>query len=412
MGMCPEAWSAQSNSLVEVQKKGEKLESLVKDLLGWEGGRVVYEPSWGYSVQVDCAYPSTKEPQAIASVTYTSPDKPGHSNENKLHLKVGELTLLKRAFPEVRMILILGGDRSAWLPYVLEAFIHFFDEVVFLWEPKGFDRLKEIAKNPLAVSLNNQELWGSIREEYDEVELCPKSSKPPCSLVRYGILDVLKEQPIVHNPSLIENEVARLCMERSYEQNGAEWANYLQGNWHNIEMSRNYFNPSEAVVEISLRLASLSFQGGIARDVPVRSLLHSLGMPHTRVSEDFVLYSKLLKLPVYIQCKASGGGRGQHGKNIQNRTKEQINRSIIYRCSNVDGKIVWGEKQFHWISVLDGDWGVSQREPLKYVHMLQLVGYDKIICVGELLESDMSVKKSGNLLVDYLTNTLQCRVDK
>jgi hypothetical protein len=219
------------------------------------------------------------------------------------------------------------------------------------------------------------------------------------------------QKPIVYNPTLITNEIARLCMRRSYDLEGAEWQSYLKENWGSIEMSRNYFNPVEATVELSLTLANLAFDGGIARDIAVPSLLHDLGMPETKVSEDFVLHSDALDQPVYIQCKASGGGRTQHGKNIQNRTKEQTTRSILYTCSSSDRTtLVWNPKKFHWISVLDGDWGVTRAESLKYIHMLELAGYDKIIPAGSLLTKDLQVLRDGNPLTQYLTQTLQCRM--
>lgn len=403
------AWEAQSRSLIEVQKQGGDLEKLVGKILNWPSGKVCYEPKFGYKIQVDCAYPSIQLPAAIASVTYTSPDKPGHSNENKLHLKVGELALLKRAYKNLRMILVIGGVKSSWLPYVLNAFEHFYDEVIYLWQIEGVKRLKAIAKKPESLQIKNANLWDSLRNEWNSLQLADLSTVPPCGLIRYAILDKLKNQkPIVHNPSLISNEIARLCMQRSYSANGAEWTSYLHDHWHNIEMSRNYFNPVEAAVEISLQHAHFYFEGGVSRDVEVRSLLHDLGMTATRVSEDFVLFSELLKCPVYIQCKASGGGREQHGKNIQNRAKEQITRSIIYRCRSTNGKIEWGPKKYHWISILDGDWGVTTREPLKYVHMLQLAGYDKLLCASDLLTDELNVKRENNPLITYL-NQLKCR---
>src|SRR5690606_28847384 len=99
-----------------------------------------------------------------------------------------------------------------------------------------------------------------------------------------------------------------------------------------MEMARSYFNPVEAVTELVLTKSGLSFEGGVARDVQVPSLLHDFGMTTTKMSEDFLLFSEALQMEVRIQCKTSGGGRKQHGKNIQNRAKEQIARSIFYRC--------------------------------------------------------------------------------
>ena len=73
-------------------------------------------------------------------------------------------------------------------------------------------------------------------------------------------------------------------------------------------MSRSYFNPVEAATEISLNHGAFEYQGGLARDVEVGSFLHQLGMERTKLSEDFILHSEALGKPVYIQCKASGGG--------------------------------------------------------------------------------------------------------
>ena len=199
-------------------------------------------------------------------------------------------------------------------------------------------------------------------------------------------------------------------MERSRDSGGAEWDNYLKARWNNIEMSRNYFNPSEAAVDIALTEARLQFDGGIARDVPVASLLHDLGMTGTRLSEDFVLHSRHLDMPVYVQCKASGGGRTQHGKNIQNRTKEQITRGLLYSCrSTKSEQIDWRDKEFHWVGVLDGDWGCNHRQPLKYIHMLELAGYDKLIGAGELITTTGEVRRQDNPLITYLRDELDCR---
>ena len=410
--MVDQAWTKQARSLIRVQQEGPSLEKAVRKTLGWKGGRVTYDEQYGYQLQVDAAYPSTDAPRTIVSVTYTKPDKPGHSNENKLQLKVGELALLKHTRPELRLVLAIGGTGAAWLPYVLKAFEILYDEVVYLWTLDGANRLAYIADNPSDVPLRHTDFWESLRGAWRSRQTTPEGTEPPCGLVRYRIADILRNQTrIVHDPSLIENEVARLCLQRSKDSGGAEWRSYLQGRWQSIEMSRNYFNPVEAVVEILLTTAGLEFEGGVGRDVPVRSLLHYLGMSATSVNEDFILYSRTLQQPVYVQCKASGGGRKQHGKNIQNRGKEQITRGIIYQCkANSDGDILWHEQDFHWISVLDGDWGVTKRQPLKYIRMLELAGYSKIFCANDLLTANGEVKREDNPLTHYLTDVLQCRL--
>lgn len=409
--MAARAWQKQSDSLIKVQKRGTNLEGMIRSLLGWSGGRVVYDGARGYDLQVDAVFPSAESPQVVVSTTYTDPDTRGHSNENKLQLKVGELTLLKGAYPDLKVVLAIGGDGNAWLAYVLKAFRFFFDEVLFLWEKEDLGRLKIIGSSPSSVSEKHRNFWRTLHHDRTSRTLATQGTPPPRCSVRYTIMDALKAQvPVVHNPSLIQNPVARLCMRRSFDLGGAEWDNYVKQQWQRIEMSRNYFNPVEAAVELSLTGAHLDFDGGIARDVPVPSLLHDLGLTETQVSEDFVLHSQKLRQPVYIQCKASGGGRKQHGKNIQNRAKEQTTRSIFYTCSSPDGaRLVWKSKRFHWIAVLDGDWGVTRREPLKYIHMLQLAGYDKLLCAKDLLTPDLRVRTEDNPLSRYLVDVLDCK---
>ena len=168
-----EAWYNQSESLIRVQETGPKLESSVRDILGWKVGRIMYDIKRRYSVQVDAVYPSPKAPETFVSITHTSPDKPGHSNENKLHLKVGELVLLKNAYPQIRAVLAIGGTAESWLPYVLKAFNIFYDEVLFLWTAEGQKRLREIAETPLSVELTNELLWQGFRKSHSTVQLSP-----------------------------------------------------------------------------------------------------------------------------------------------------------------------------------------------------------------------------------------------
>ena len=235
-------------------------------------------------------------------------------------------------------------------------------------------------------------------------------SEIPTGLVRYAVLDQMKSDAGHSNPQNLANEIARFCMQASYENSGTEWGHYRRENWNAIEMSRSYFNPVEALVEISLQSGDFHYQGGVAKDVEVNSFLHQLGMVNTKMSEDFILYSDKLNRPVYIQCKASGGGRTQHGKNIQNRTKEQVARGILY-TSVLDerGSLTFKAPDFHWIGVVDGNWNVTQSEPAKYMHMLQMAGYGEIIAASELVDIDLNVKKElNNPLVRYLEQ-LQCR---
>ena len=66
------AWEKQSESLKEVQQKGGNLEKVVKEILQWESGRVVYDHNHAYELQVDSVFPSKTAPEVFASVTYTA----------------------------------------------------------------------------------------------------------------------------------------------------------------------------------------------------------------------------------------------------------------------------------------------------------------------------------------------------
>jgi hypothetical protein len=404
------AWQKQSKTLIEVQRYGSNLEREVRNILDWDAGRITYDKVNGYKIQVDCAWPSLNEPSVIASVTYSDPDTPGHSNENKLQLKLGELVLLKNCYPDLKAVLVLGGTREAWLPYVLEAFKYFYDQVIFLWEDAGVEQLGEIKGNPSSVDPKHLDFWASLRSTWSVRQGNLSTGNIPSGLVRYQILDALRAEPGCKSPTEIKNQIARYCMEASQASGGTEWNHYRRENWGAIEMSRSYFNPQEAIVELSLIQGDFKYEGGVARDIEVPSLLHDLGMNNTKLSEDFTLYSESLKKPVYIQCKASGGGRTQHGKNIQNRTKEQVARGILYSAKLDDqGMLKFNDSSYHWISVLDGNWGVNKGEQYKYLHMLELAGYNKYFGASTLIDNQMTVlPRESNPLISYL-NEIKCR---
>lgn len=404
------AWQNQSKTLVEVQRYGSNLEREVRNILDWDAGRITYDKTNGYKIQVDCAWPSLTSPNVIASVTYSDPDTPGHSNENKLQLKLGELVLLKNCYPELKAVLVLGGTKEAWLPYVLKAFEYFYDQVIFLWEDAGVDQLGKIKLDPNSVTPKHVDFWNSLRQTWHERQQKLTQGDIPSGLVRYQVLDALKEEAGCATPAEITNQIARYCMQASLASGGTEWNHYRRKNWGAIEMSRSYFNPQEAIVELSLINGDFAYEGGVARDIEVPSLLHELGMNNTKLSEDFTLYSDLLQRPVYIQCKASGGGRAQHGKNIQNRTKEQVARGILYSAKlDAQGSLRFNDAGFHWISILDGNWGVNQSEQYKYLHMLELAGYKKYFGANSLITSNMEILQGDdNPLIKYL-NDIKCR---
>ena len=404
-----EAWESQSKRLIEVQKKGGTLEKYIRDFLEWKNGRVIYDPLHDYDIQVDNLFPSVENPEVIASVTYTEPDTKGHSNENKLQLKVGELALIKHRFPNCKVILIIGGSKESWLPYVLKAFELFFDEVVHISSEEGFKRLQKIKKKPTSVTTKHSKYWASVSKEWNEIQYKGDNFNIPNGLLRYKVIDKIKAlKPPVGHPDLVNSRVAALCLNRSRRKKGKEWKHFTESKWSALEQSRSYFNPLEAVVELTLSEHGYKFQGGIAMDVAVPSFLHELGMKNTLLSEDFVLFSQKEKKYVYIQCKSSGGGRTQHGKNIQNRGKEQITRGLLYRSTLKKAEFTLKSKNFIWISVLDGNWNLPRKSPLKYIHMLQHAGYDYFIGSEALVDQELNPLKDDANPLNKLLNELEC----
>jgi len=132
----------------------------------------------------------------------------------------------------------------------------------------------------------------------------------------------------------------------------------------------------------------------------------------TKLSEDFVTFSKDLNMPVYIQCKASRGGITQHGKAVMNRSKEQVTRSIFYRCNKdkKNDKIISGKKKFVWISIIDGDWLKPKKDCLKYLQILQIAGYDRIFPSESIVLGDDLLPNNNCDFIRYL-NQINCVKD-
>jgi hypothetical protein len=420
------AYAKQSNSLKFVQKFGPDLENAVKQSLGWSKGRLIYfnNPNLKlqYDVETDCCWPNLIEPQTFVSVTYCRPDKPGHSNENKLQLKLGELLLLKARYPKIRAILVVGGNRETWLPYVLRAFNFFFDRTVFAWQEDFQTAIEEIKANPTSIILKHREVWQQLSQEWNKVTLY--SGKPINTSLRKSLWLFMKKIGCQGElPSSISNEIFRHCMISAFDKhkstrgrNGKEWYSYAHNNWDQLWESRSFFNPGEAAIELSLKKEGYAYLGGLAKDVDVPSLIHHLGgsdVDRTKVSEDYILYSNRYNKPVFIQSKSTGGGFEGHGKNIQNRTKEQLARSLFYRgLIDNKGNIKIRPKDYIWIGVLDGNWGVTQVTPLKYIHMLQWAGYDYLIAADSLTDKNLNLQSAKNNPLIKIISELECVKNK
>ena len=82
---------------------------------------------------------------------------------------------------------------------------------------------------------------------------------------------------------------------------------------------------------------------------------------------------------------------------------------MFYRGYIEDGRLKIRDKDYIWISVLDGNWGVTKKTPLKYQHMLQWAGYDFLIAADSLVDDDLVVTED-NSLVNILSD-LECVKD-
>ena len=414
------AYFNQSVSLSKVQEIGPALEKMVKEKFNWASGRMIYyeDPvnNIAYDIQVDACYPSVDNPQAFASVTYCNPDTPGHSNENKLQLKLGELMLFKAKYPKIRAILVIGGTKEAWLAYVLQAFNYFFDKVIYTWDQNFEFEINRISCNPAIIECKHSDIWNSLSCEWQSTNLY--FGAPINSFLRENSWNYMKNTGCEGDvPSKISNQIIRNCMQAAYDcsiatraRSGVEWQNYMNEKWDKLWQSRSFFNPAEAAIEIILNKNKIAHLGGIAVDAEVPSLIHYLGggaVDNTKVSEDYIAFSEKYNMPVFIQSKSTGGGKERHGKNIQNRTKEQIARSLFYRGYIENDTLKLREKDFIWISVLDGNWGVTKRTPLKYLHMLQWAGYDYLVAADSMVDANLNVISNNSPLAHILID-LEC----
>lgn len=182
------AYSEQSQSLKYVQKFGPQLEKAIAAALSWTGGRVIYHSAenLAYDLQVDCCSPTFSSPEAFVSVTYCKPDTPGHSNENKLQLKLGEMMLIKGAFPECRAILVIGGNRETWLKYVLTAFGFFFDRTIWAWADDFDKQVLDVRNDPKWSFLNICPPGSNCKKSGAELSFGAVRQLPPACGCQFG----------------------------------------------------------------------------------------------------------------------------------------------------------------------------------------------------------------------------------
>lgn len=408
------AYAAQSKSLKQSNVIGQSIEEIVMNLTGAKSERLFYEDNlgpkkrFGADLQTDCVLTDKDGTKVILSITHTKPDSRGHSNENKFQLKLGELWLFKTYDPAIRIGIVVGGKKEDWLPWCLEAFKLFFDAAIFQWEE---DFQKKI-RNWNKVKHKHIDLWNFERKvRQKNMARIPKIISVPDSFLRENIFNkvVSKYFQKIDSPSEIENDILKRCMTVAHKNNSAEWVHFRKSKNSGMSLAnfwekRSFFNPSESSVDLTLSRMGNHYLGGIATDVLVENFMSRLAkikgkyeeFNRTKMSEDFVLkgidkhgQSNL----VYIQCKSSGGGLERHGKNIQNRAKEQIARGLLYRAdlqlNSKDNsyKLVTKEQDWIWLGIVDGNWGTTQVYPEKYIHLLYLAGYNFVIPADSLIDS-------------------------
>ena len=405
------SYESQKKALISTQENGKVLERFVQSIL--EKNKINYnlgeKSVVSYSninkeanIQADIAIPSYDSPETIMEITHTNPDKPGHSNENKLHQKIGALYLWKTYNHNRRVILVMGGKKESWLSYVESAFRFFFDEVVTLWGGDFENKLLSAIKCPI----KNVDFWNKEKARRDLIKLEVDELNAPISTLRIKFYnDVVKRYLGVGHPRMIKNDALQYMALCSYNSERVLFWDYLtEKKFDEIWQERSFFNPMEATVYCILDKNNFRFQGDLLKDIEVKpNLLHEFGIKNTKISEDFVLFSKKFNMQVHIQCKASAGGMELHTKALPSRAREQITRSLFARCGfdKITNKIISNKDRFILIYILDGKWRTPDNYKLKYIHNLQFAGANKIYSAEEIVDKNLNPDYNCNL-VKYL----------
>jgi hypothetical protein len=338
--MCDEeqgAYAGQSESLGASNRRGQRGEEIVRNLTGGVSTRVPYTnlASTNLLLQSDCVIGEGTERELIISVTHTQPDTRGHSNENKVQLKLGELWLWKTHRSNRRVVIVITGNQNDWLPWCLSAFRIFFDDTICEWEEGFEDRIRNAFEN---VEGRNAELWSqetcirtqrderaqdlldmnevlisrlpirtlrsmatsrgiqgrsrltpddlralfSNGEEHSQASLIPRNSR-----LRHGYFEEILPNywRRYDEADQIPNLILRRCMmaaeetfNRTNGRSGIEWRRFRrsENTGTSIEQfweCRTFFNPAEAVIEEIIQQHGIPYLGGIARDVDVPSFM-------------------------------------------------------------------------------------------------------------------------------------------
>src|SRR5208283_4100225 len=123
-----------------------------------------------------------------------------------------------------------------------------------------------------------------------------------------------------------------------------------------------------------------------------------LGFAGCHRRTDFILKTNE-GIPVYIECKSAGGGEGgKLTKHITDRSREQLARSVFHRSRFENSTIESNDKGFKWFYVLDGNWRTPSRYPLKYLHILEMIGVDGVFSCDDLVDNHFEPNSSFPLL--------------
>ncbi len=397
------AYTAASSSLPTTVLTGRQLENFVSEILNNQSIPYEDEKNLQYdayhpsaSIREDFVLPNVRNPETTIYVTHSNPSKSrGHSNENKLHQALGELYLLKTYYPELRCIAFLGGPREKWTEYIPQAISFFYDGVSHAWDNDPAESLLQALDAPL----KHSKFWTEETQLRKSIELSTNPQIAPNSFLRTNFYkQVIPEYLGITSPTAIYNEPLRFIAESAIDNDGAFWRHLHTGDSSRIWSERTYFNPLEACVALLLNKEQFAYEGGLGEDVNVHhNLLLEMGYSSASRKTDFLL-EDAEGIPVYIQCKSAGGGQeGQLTKHITDRAREQIARSIIYRSTYRNGELISQPKNFRWYFVLDNKWRTPNHYPLKYLHILEIAGVDRVFPSDDIITDDFEVNPNSEL---------------
>lgn len=396
-------YTAARSSLPTTVFTGRQLENFVSKILNHQSIFYEDEKNLQYddyhrsaSIREDFILPNTGNPKTTIYVTHSNPSKArGHSNENKLHQALGELYLLKTYYPELRCVAFLGGLREKWTEYVPQAISFFYDGVSYAWDNDPAESFLQALDAPL----KHSKFWEEETQLRKSIELSTDPQIAPNSFLRTNFYkQVIPKYLGITSPAAIYNEPLKFMAQSAIDKNGAFWQHLYSGDFPKIWSERTYFNPLEACVALLLNKEQFAYKGGLGEDVDVHhNLLLEMGYSSANRKTDFLL-EDAEGVPVYIQCKSAGGGQeGQLTKHITDRAREQIARSMIYRSTYRNGKLISQPKNFRWYFVLDNKWRTPNHYPLKYLHILEIAGVDQVFPSDDLITDNFEVNPNSEL---------------